>query len=36
VKTAGGRCSPVTMRRRKRSLIRWRKRDETAIKIPSK
>ena len=31
-----GRCPPVTMRRRKRSFIRWRKRGEPAIKIPSK
>ena len=31
-----GRCSPVTMIRRKRSFIRWRKRGEPAIKIPSK
>jgi len=31
-----GRCSPVTMRGRKRSFIRWRKRGEPAIKIPGK
>ena len=31
-----GRCSPVTMVRTKRSFIRWRKRGEPAIKIPSK
>jgi hypothetical protein len=31
-----GRCPPVTMRRRKRSFIRWRKRGEPAMKIPSK
>jgi len=31
-----GRCSPVTMSWRKRSFIRWRKRGEPAIKMPSK
>ena len=31
-----GGCSPVTMIRWKRSFIRWRKRGEPAIKIPSK
>jgi hypothetical protein len=31
-----GRCSPVTMVRTKRSFIRWRKRGEPPIKIPSK
>lgn len=34
--TPCGRCLPLTMIRRKRSFIRWRKRGEPAIKIPGK